>query len=63
MADGLGAGDALLAASSLALKASGNEVIAAILGNVAAAVACETEGNRPLTIEQILDKINILKNN
>jgi rfaE bifunctional protein kinase chain/domain/rfaE bifunctional protein nucleotidyltransferase chain/domain len=55
--DALGAGDALLAASALALEYSGSVVQAAILGNVAAAVACESEGNCPVRTEAMLEKL------
>ena len=59
--DPVGAGDALLAYATLALVATGNEVIASILGNFAAAVACEHEGNRPVLPEEVIDKVNVLE--
>jgi rfaE bifunctional protein kinase chain/domain len=59
--DAVGAGDALLAYSTLALKACGNIVIASILGSLAAAVACEHEGNIPVAPEEVLEKINSLE--
>lgn len=56
--DAVGAGDALLAYSTLALIATGNDVIAAILGNMAAGIECEHEGNWPVTPELVLKKID-----
>jgi rfaE bifunctional protein kinase chain/domain len=58
LVDAVGAGDALLAYSTLAMVATKNEVIAAILGNMAAAVECEHEGNWPVTPESVLSKID-----
>ena len=59
--DTVGAGDALLATASLALVCSGDIVKSAILGNLAAAVACEHEGNVSVRREQILDKLGSLE--
>jgi bifunctional ADP-heptose synthase (sugar kinase/adenylyltransferase) len=59
--DGLGAGDAMLAAASLAYANSKNILISSILGNVAAAIACEVEGNIPVSPEKVQSKINLLK--
>jgi rfaE bifunctional protein kinase chain/domain/rfaE bifunctional protein nucleotidyltransferase chain/domain len=58
MIDALGSGDAMLAASTIAYKASKNILISSILGSFAAAAACEKEGNVPVTIEDIEKKIN-----
>lgn len=55
--DAVGAGDALLAYASLALKATGNDVIASILGNIAAGVECEIDGNEPVTPDAVRAKI------
>ena len=55
--DPVGAGDALLAYATLAMVATGNEVVAAILGSVAAGVECEVDGNVPVTQADVLDKI------
>ena len=60
--DGIGAGDALLAASSLGLIASKNIVIASILGTLAASIACETRGNKSIDIENLLRKIKDISN-
>ena len=55
--DPVGAGDALLAYATLSLRASGSPVIASILATMAAGVACEHEGNTPVTPEPVLEKI------
>lgn len=60
--DAVGAGDALLAYSTLAMLATrGNEAIATILGSIAAACACEYDGNIPITPEQVIHKINTVE--
>ncbi len=59
--DAVGAGDALLAYSVLALKVSGNLVIASILGSLAAACECEYDGNVPINMEDVLNKIDIIE--
>jgi rfaE bifunctional protein kinase chain/domain len=59
--DAVGAGDALLAYSTLALRATGNEVIAAILGNIAAAIECEVDGNQPVTPDGVRQKIAMVE--
>ncbi len=55
--DAVGAGDALLAYAALALKATGNDVIASILGSIAAGIECEHDGNVPVTPSAVLKKI------
>ncbi|HEY9246942.1 MAG TPA: PfkB family carbohydrate kinase [Candidatus Methanoperedens sp.] len=57
LVDATGAGDAMLAAASLAYKASKNILISSILGSLGAALACEKEGNIPITVEEIETKI------
>jgi bifunctional ADP-heptose synthase (sugar kinase/adenylyltransferase) len=59
--DPIGAGDALLALATLSLAQSGNIVVASILGNLAAAVACEREGNVPVLVPEVEDKLDALK--
>lgn len=59
--DPVGAGDALLAYSSLALAATGNDVIAGVLGNMAAGAECEFDGNIPITPDSLRSKIDILR--
>ena len=48
MVDAVGAGDALLAYATLSLVATKSNVIGSILGALAAAVACEHDGNNPV---------------
>jgi rfaE bifunctional protein kinase chain/domain len=59
--DPVGAGDALLAYSTLGLTATGNPVIASVLASMAAGVACEHDGNTPVTPAQVLEKINAVE--
>jgi rfaE bifunctional protein kinase chain/domain len=59
--DPVGAGDALLAYATLGLAATGNPVIASVLASMAAGVACEHDGNTPVTPAQVLDKINAVE--
>jgi bifunctional ADP-heptose synthase (sugar kinase/adenylyltransferase) len=59
--DAVGAGDALLSYATLAMIATKNEVIAAILGNMAAGIECEQEGNIPVTPEMVLNKIDAVE--
>jgi rfaE bifunctional protein kinase chain/domain len=56
--DAVGTGDALLAYAALCLASGKGEVIASVLGAMAAGVACETEGNTPVSPEQVLNKLN-----
>jgi rfaE bifunctional protein kinase chain/domain len=57
LVDPLGAGDALLAYSTLAMLAGGNSVVATILGNFAAACECERAGNIMVTPDAVRAKI------
>ncbi|MTI08301.1 PfkB family carbohydrate kinase, partial [Curvivirga aplysinae] len=59
--DAVGAGDALLALSSLVLASGGNIVEASILGSLAAAESCAVKGNVPIKIENIHSKLNMLQ--
>ena len=59
--DAVGAGDALLAYATLALVVTKNDVIASILGNIAAGVECEHDGNWPVTPELVLKKIDAIE--
>lgn len=59
--DAVGAGDALLAYATLSMVRTGNEVIAGILGNMAAGIECEHDGNWPVTSELVLKKINAVE--
>lgn len=63
LVDAVGAGDALLAYSTLALLAGGKDVVATILGNMAAACECECDGNVPVTPDRVRAKIDIVEMN
>lgn len=56
--DAVGAGDALLAYATLGEIATGNPVIAAVLGAMAAAIECEHDGNIPVTPADVMRKID-----
>ena len=59
--DVVGAGDALLAYATLALAAAKSDVIASILGSMAAAVACEHDGNNPVSQEDVQKKLKAIE--
>ena len=59
--DPVGAGDALLAYSTLAMLATNNPVISTILGSFAAACECEKDGNSPVTPQDLLQKIEYVE--
>jgi sugar/nucleoside kinase (ribokinase family) len=61
LVDPVGAGDALLAYSTLALASTRSPVIASILGSMAAAVACERDGNVPITSVDINKKLDAVE--
>ena len=56
--DAVGSGDAFLSYASLALFKTQHSVIASILGAMAAAVACENEGNIPVSPDDVMKKIH-----
>lgn len=58
VADAVGAGDTLLSYATMALVSTKSEVIATILGSLAAAIAVEREGNNPVTREDVLKKLD-----
>ncbi len=60
--DAVGSGDALLAYATLAMKATGNEVIASVLGSLAAGVECEKDGNIPVSPEDVRRKLKDIEN-
>ena len=61
--DPVGAGDALLAYSTLAMLESKSLVVASIIGSMAAAFECEIDGNIPVERSDIINKINEIKKN
>ncbi len=59
VADAVGAGDALLSYACLAMvESKGNEAIASILGNIAAGLECEYDGNKEVTPQAMKAKIS-----
>jgi rfaE bifunctional protein kinase chain/domain len=61
LVDAVGAGDALLSYVTLAMATTQSCVIASILGSVAAALACEHEGNNPVAPEDVLEKLKVVE--
>jgi len=59
--DAVGAGDALLAYATLSKVATGSDAIATILGSMAAASECEYDGNIPITINDVRQKIDAVE--
>jgi rfaE bifunctional protein kinase chain/domain/rfaE bifunctional protein nucleotidyltransferase chain/domain len=59
--DAVGSGDALLAYAALSLKATGNEIIASVLGSLAAAVECEKDGNIPVHPDDVRRKLESIE--
>lgn len=58
LVDGVGAGDALLAYATLGMMESKSEVVATILGIMAAACECEKDGNVPVHVEDVHRKLD-----
>ena len=59
--DPVGAGDALLAYAALSYIQSKSEVVASIIGSIAAGMACEFEGNVPVEVSMVNDRIDELE--
>ena len=59
--DAVGAGDALLAYSSLALAATKSVLISSILGSLAASCECEKDGNIAINPNEMIQKIKSLE--
>lgn len=55
--DPLGCGDALLAATTLALAAGGSGEAAAFIGAIAASIEVQELGNQPITADQIIGRL------
>ena len=55
--DPVGAGDALLAYSSLTYIKTKSIIIASIIGVMAASIECERDGNIPITSEEVIKRI------
>lgn len=56
--DAVGSGDALLAYSSITLKLTNSLVQAGIIGSLAAAKACEYDGNQPISRKEVIEQMN-----
>ena len=59
--DPVGAGDALLAYATLSMLVEDKPEAAGILGGIAAAVACENDGNWPVSCEEVHNRIDELQ--
>lgn len=59
--DAVGAGDALLAYSTISFIVSKCIVSASILGSIAAALACEADGNNPIDPANVLKRLDRLE--
>lgn len=59
--DAVGAGDALLAYATLAKVVDGNDVVASILGSMAAALECEVDGNIPIGTDALMKRIDAVE--
>ncbi len=58
--DPVGAGDALLAYATLAIASGASEVTATILGSLAAALECEADGNEPISVRAVRDRLDTI---
>jgi rfaE bifunctional protein kinase chain/domain len=56
--DPVGAGDALLAYATLSMLAGGSAAEATIIGSMAAAIECESDGNIPVRPETVLERLD-----
>jgi rfaE bifunctional protein kinase chain/domain len=59
--DPVGAGDALLAYSTLSMLVTNNPIISSIIGNFAAACECEHDGNVPISPDELRKKIELVE--
>ena len=59
--DPVGSGDALLAYATIVQLKTGNEILASIIGTIAAGLACQKEGNVTITPTEIIDYLNKLE--
>jgi bifunctional ADP-heptose synthase (sugar kinase/adenylyltransferase) len=61
LVDPVGAGDALLAYSTLAMLVSRDEIQATIIGAIAAGCECEFDGNIPITLDHVHQKLETVE--
>ena len=59
--DAVGTGDALLAYSTLAMISSKSLAASIIIGSMAAACKCEFQGNGPVTLKEVIEKIKSIE--
>jgi bifunctional ADP-heptose synthase (sugar kinase/adenylyltransferase) len=59
--DGVGAGDAMLAYATLCMLESKSDLIATIIGIMAAACECEKDGNVPVNVEDVHRKLDAVE--
>jgi rfaE bifunctional protein kinase chain/domain/rfaE bifunctional protein nucleotidyltransferase chain/domain len=60
LVDPVGAGDSLLAYSVIAYLRTKCFVSSIIIGNLAAAIECENEGNRPVELKEVIKRLDLL---
>ena len=56
-----GSGDALLAFASATLYKTKSLILSSLIGIIAASCKCENEGNKTVSINEMIDKINKLR--
>ena len=61
LVDPVGSGDAMLAYATISMLKSNNLIISSIIGSLAAACACENDGNISVEVRSIVEKINYLE--
>jgi rfaE bifunctional protein nucleotidyltransferase chain/domain len=61
LVDGVGAGDALLAYATLCMMETKSELIATLVGVIAAACECERDGNVPIAVEDVHRKLDAVE--
>ena len=59
--DPVGAGDALIAYAAISMIISKNHAAASIISSIAAALACEVEGNVPINIKQVQHRLDLIE--
>lgn len=59
--DPVGSGDALLAYATLSYLETKSLLISSIIGSIAAACSCEKDGNSPITLNEIFNKLENIK--
>ena len=61
--DPVGCGDALLSYASLSLFESKNIVIASIIGSISAAIESTIDGNEPVKLRDVINKLDKIEKN